>query len=84
MSPPSVLLTVAVTPPSSSVFWNVATAARELGFKGLSSTWLRGIKLKWAGRPYSRRSSSFAWSVESLTPSIMAYSKWMRRPVASK
>ena len=46
MSPPSVLRTVAVTPPSSSVFWNAATAARVLGFRGLSSTWFNGIRLK--------------------------------------
>ena len=30
MSPPKVLRTVAVMPPSSKIFWNFATAAREL------------------------------------------------------
>ena len=38
MSPPNVLRTVAGMPASSSVFWNSATAALLLGFKGLSST----------------------------------------------
>ena len=82
MSPPRVLRTVAVMPPSSSVFWNAATAARVLGFRGLSSTWFKGIRLKWAGSPLKRRSSSFASSGRSLTPSIMAYSKEIRREVA--
>ena len=38
MAPPNVLRTVAGMPASSSVFWNSATAALLLGFKGLSST----------------------------------------------
>ena len=42
MSLPRVRRTVAVMPPSSRIFWNCATAARELGFRGLSSTWFRG------------------------------------------
>ena len=82
MSPPRVRRTVAVTPPSSSVFWKAATAARVLGFRGLSSTWFRGIRLKWAGSPLSRRRSSLAFSTESFTPWIMAYSKEIRREVA--
>ncbi len=38
MSPPRVRRTVAGMPPSSKIFWNFATAALELGFRGLSST----------------------------------------------
>ena len=83
MSPPRVRRTVAGMPPSSRIFWNRATAALELGFKGLSSTWFSGIRLKWAGRPFSLRSSSLASYSESLTPSIMAYSKLIRREVSA-
>ena len=83
MSPPRVRRTVAGMPPSSRIFWKRATAARLLGFKGLSSTWFSGIRLKWQGRPFIRRKSSLAFSSESLTPSIMAYSKEIRREVAS-
>ena len=83
MSPPRVLRTVAGMPPSSSVFWKAATASLVLGFRGLSSTWFRGIRLKWQGRPFIRFNSSFAFSLESLTPLIMAYSKEIRREVAA-
>ena len=83
MSPPRVLRTVAGMPPSSSVFWKAATASRVLGFRGLSSTWFSGIRLKWQGRPFIRLISSFAFSRESFTPPIMAYSKEIRREVAS-
>ena len=72
MSPPSLRRTVTVTPCPSRRFWNAAT--RRLGFKGLSSTSLRGMRFTWAGAPRSCLASRSACQSASFTPSIMAYS----------
>ena len=69
-------------PWDSSRFWKAAT--RRLGLNGLSATSLRGIRLTCPGIPRSfcaMRSACQSWS---FTPSIMAYSKEMRRPVFLK
>ena len=54
---------------------------RLLGLYGLSTTSFRGIRFTWPGIPFSFFAISSACQSWSLTPSIMAYSKLMRRPV---
>ena len=83
MSLPSVRRTVAGMPLASSVFWKRSTVSGRLGFSGLSATSFSGMRFTCAGRPFSFCSRSRAQPGESLTPSIMAYSKEIRRPVAS-
>ena len=72
MSLPSFRRTVTVTPWRSRRFWKAAT--RRLGFRGLSSTSLRGIRFTCPRVPFRSRASWSAWASESFTPSIMAYS----------
>ena len=82
MSPPRLRRTVAVMPWDSSRFWKAAT--RRLGLYGLSTTSFSGMRFTWPGMPRSFLAMRSACQSLSLTPSIMAYSKLMRRPVFSK
>ena len=47
-------------------------------------TYQRGMRLTWPGIPRTRLAMRSACQSLSLTPSIMAYSKLMRRPVRRK
>ena len=84
MSLPSVLLTVAGIPLSSSFFWKARTASGSLGLSGLSATSLSGIRLTCAAIPRSLRIRMSAICGVSFTPRIIAYSNEILLPVVSK
>ena len=63
---------------------NTQYIAVVLGTSGDPSTWFSGIRFTWQLKP---RSSPISWRAQaavSFTSRIMAYSKEIRRPVASK
>ena len=84
MSLPSVRRSVAVMPWDSRMVWKRRMACGDAVCRPLSVTLFRGIMLTCAPMPASFLASSSACSGESLTPSIMVYSKEMRRPVFAK
>ena len=86
MSVPRLRLTVACAPSATSRSRNSATRAGGDPVVGQPGVGLSGIRLTWAaGRRRRHRAASRTASLSrSLTPSIIAHSKLIRRPWAAR
>lgn len=83
MSEPNVRRTVTQMPRFSNISINACMRWRELRCCFLPATAFTGIKFTWHNMPCKRCANSCAHASLSFTPSIIAYSNDMRRPVAS-